>query len=151
MGLKLQIHYPLSPAQSQRQIWFNFISPFPATFDAYGEATFWWIKPNKSHVTYWTSPGIHQTFIIDEPRWRTSWISNILIKNTTTFWCSSWEHNNIPLVTLQWLFEPKNSINRDHRLIITCTIAKHTRKQLKFVWRSCNSIDHHWRLFLPSL
>jgi hypothetical protein len=68
MGLKLQIHYPLSPAQSPRQIWFNFIPPFPATFDAYGKATLWWIKPNKSHVTYWTSPEIHQTFIIDEPR-----------------------------------------------------------------------------------
>jgi len=36
-----------------------------------------------------------------------------------------------PLGTLQRLYEPKNSINRDQRLNITCTIAKHSRKQLK--------------------
>ena len=34
----------------------------------YGEVTFWWIKPNKSHVTSGTNPETHQTFIIDEPR-----------------------------------------------------------------------------------
>ena len=77
MGLKLQTHNLLSPAQWPRQIWFNFILLYPTTFDAYGEVTFWWIKPNKSHVTPWTNPKTHQTFIIDEPRWRTSWISTL--------------------------------------------------------------------------
>ena len=43
--------------------------------NAYEEVTFLWIKPNKSYVMHWTSPKTHHTFIIDEPRWRTSWIS----------------------------------------------------------------------------
>jgi len=38
-----------------------------------------------------------------------------------------------PLVTLQRLYEPKNSINKDQKLNITFTIAKHTRKHLKRV------------------
>jgi len=29
----------------------DLVQLYPATFDAYGEVTFWWIKPNKSHVT----------------------------------------------------------------------------------------------------
>jgi len=40
-------------------------------------------------------------------------------------------HGITPLDTLQWLYEPKDSINRDQGLSKTCTIAKHTRKQLK--------------------
>jgi len=161
MGLKLQTHYLLFPAQWPRQIWFNFILLYPATFDAYGEVTFWWIKLNKSHVTPGTNPETHQ----DIHHWWTQMKNimniNILMKNTATFWCSSWEHNNIlmvrmftqifksklvgprtrgitPLVTLQRLYEPKNSINRDQRLSITCTIAKHTSKQLEIVFGSCN-------------
>jgi len=87
---------------------------------------------------------------------------NILMKNTTTFWCSFWRTQqhydgqnvhpkfqvkacraqdtwHIPLDTLQRLYEPKNSINRDQRLNITCTIAKHSWKHLKRIWSSWNS------------
>ena len=48
-----------------------------------------------------------------------------------------------PLVTLQRLYEPKNSINRDQRLNKTCTIAKHTRKQLELFEALEIEIDHH--------
>ena len=37
-------HYPLFPAQYPRLIWIKFYPTFPATFEAYGEATFWRIK-----------------------------------------------------------------------------------------------------------
>ena len=37
-------HYPLFPAQYPRQIWIKLYPTFPATFEAYGEATFWRIK-----------------------------------------------------------------------------------------------------------
>jgi len=43
-----------------------------------------------------------------------------------------------PLVTLQRLYEPKDSINRDQGLSITCTIAKHSSKQLEIVFGYCN-------------
>ena len=99
MGLKQQTHYLLFPAQWPRQIlhiWFNFILLYPTTFYAYGEVTFWWIKLNKSHVMPGTNPKTHQTFIIDELRWRTSWTStfwwrtqqhsDVHPRNTTTFW-----------------------------------------------------------------
>jgi len=48
-----------------------------------------------------------------------------------------------PLVTLQRLYEPKNSINTDQRLNITCTIAKHTRKQLRLFEALASEICHH--------
>ncbi|KEH32773.1 hypothetical protein MTR_3g005045 [Medicago truncatula] len=38
-------------------------------------------------------------------------------------------HGITPLDTLQRLYEPKDSINRDQDISKTCTIAKHTRKQ----------------------
>jgi len=38
-------------------------------------------------------------------------------------------HGTRPLVTLQRLQEPKKSINRSERLIITCTIEKQQEKQ----------------------
>ena len=67
MGLKLQTHYPLSCTVTKADL-VDLVQLYPVTFDAYGEVTFWWIKPNKSHVTSKTNPETHQTFIIDEPR-----------------------------------------------------------------------------------
>jgi len=87
MGLKLQIYYPLSPAQCPRQIWFNIILLCPATFRCIWRSYFLWMKPNKSYVTHWTNPETHHTFIIDEPRWRTSWIS--------TFWWRTKQHSDV--------------------------------------------------------
>jgi len=89
-----------------------------------------------------------------------------IIMNTTTFWCSSeirmfaqnfklklvgpMTHGITPLDTLQRPYEPKDSINRDQGLSKTCTIAKHTRKQLELFEALAIEIGYHWRLFLPS-
>ena len=40
-------------------------------------------------------------------------------------------HGITPLDTLQRLYEPKDSINRDQGLSKTCTIAEHISKQLE--------------------
>jgi len=106
------------------------------------------------------------SFIHDEPRWRSWWTQVKIIMNTTTFWCSSEirmfahnfklklvgpkTHGITPLDTLQWLYEPKDSINRDQDFSKTRTIAKHTRKQLELFEALAIEIGYFWRLFLPS-
>ena len=40
-------------------------------------------------------------------------------------------HDITPLDTLQRLYDPKNFTNKDQKFNITCTTAKHTRKQLR--------------------
>jgi len=142
----------LSPARNPIEIWSNFIQLYPSLFSNIlmymeklilmdiAQKIIWntYVKPINSCVhTYMMNP--------DECLMNI----NILMKNTTTFWCSSWrtqQHSNgqnvhpefqvkvcgprtrviTPLDTLQRLYEPKNSINRDQRLSITCTIAKHS-------------------------
>jgi len=52
-------------------------------------------------------------------------------------------HGITPLDTLQRLYEPKESINRDQGLGKTCTIAKHTRKQLELFEALAIEIGYH--------
>lgn len=121
-----------------------------------GKGTFWCMKKSP-YIGY--CPEIHMksiciaqnfmcSFIHDEPRWRTWWTQMKIIMNTTAFWCSSEirmfaqnfklklvgprTHDITPWDILQRLYEPKDSINRDQGISKTCTIAKHTRKQLWF-------------------
>ena len=52
-------------------------------------------------------------------------------------------HGVTPLDTLQRLYEPKDSINRDQGLSKTYTIAKHTRKQLELFETLAIEIGYH--------
>jgi len=139
-----------------------------------GKVTFWcmWKSPYFDYCpeihmkSIWHAQKFMCSFIHDEPRWRSWWSQMKIIINTTTFWCSSEirmfalnfklklvgprTHGITPLDTLQRLYELKDPINRDQGLSKTCTIAKHTRKQLELFKALAIEIGYHWRLFLPS-
>jgi len=153
MGLK--IAYPLSLSCTMFKADLVKLYPtFSSNFWCIWRSYFLWIKPNKSSDTHWTHPKTHHTLKYVELRWISCWTSTFWWRTQQHSDVHPGKHNNIlmvrmftqifkykyvgpmthgitPLDTLQWLYEPKNFINRDQRLSITCTIAKHTRKQLK--------------------
>jgi len=132
-----------------------------------GKVTFWcmWKSPYFGYC-----PKIHMKSIWHAQKFMCSFImmnpdedhhaKMKIIMNTTTFWCSSEirmfaqnfklklvgsrTHGITPLDTLQQLYEPKDSINRDQGLSKTCTIAKHTRKQLELFEALAIEIGYHW-------
>ena len=57
--------------------------------------------------------------------------------------CGTQDKWNNTIGTVQRLYEPKDSINRDQGLSKTCTIAKHTRKQLELFEALAIEIGYH--------
>ena len=150
---RLQIHFPLSCIQSNADL----EQLYPATFWCMWKSYYLWILPRKSYETHMTNLETHvfiHTWWTQMKIIKNTTIFWVSMKNTTTFWCSSYDQNVYPEfqvkacgaqdtlhntirhpTTAIWA---QNSINRDQRSSITCTIAKHTRKHVKRVWSSCN-------------
>jgi hypothetical protein len=87
MGMKIQNPHYLSCTVSKANMGMH----YPATLWCMWKSHCLWILPRKSYKTHMTSPETH-VFI------HTWWTQinimmniNILMKNTTTFWCSSWK------------------------------------------------------------
>jgi len=86
---RLQIHYSLSFTLSNADL-DHFIHLYSAIFWCLWKSYCLWILPKNSYETHMTSPKTHVFIHTWWTQMKVTMNINILMKNTTTFLCSSW-------------------------------------------------------------
>jgi len=89
---RLQIHF-ISPAHNLRQIWKQL---YPATFWCMWKSRYTWILPRNSYENHMTLPKIHVFIHTWWTQMKIMMNPDEIIKNTTTFWSSSFDQNVHP-------------------------------------------------------